>query len=166
MHNIVLIGMPGSGKSTVARYIAKRNAMPLVDTDEMIVDLTKKSIEDIFEEEGEERFREYESICAKEAARLKKSVIATGGGIILKEENMFALKENGIIFFLDRPVEAILQSSQLADRPLVKSSKEKLIELYNARIELYKKYADHILVNTISFERICGKIVEIYRKNR
>jgi shikimate kinase len=145
--NIVLIGLSGCGKSSLGRRLASRLRMPLLDTDAMIVARTGRSIADIFSREGEAFFRGLESACACEAAARKGVVIATGGGMVLRRENMEALAQNGFICFIDRHPSLILRSTSLDDRPLVKSDGEKLHRLYAERIALYRQWADSTLVN-------------------
>ena len=113
--NIVLIGMPGSGKSTVGALLADRLGRPVLDTDEMIIRAAGKPIAQIFEELGEEGFRELEQSAVAQAAKATGAIIATGGGVILRTENLHRLRQNGRIYFLDRPLE---QLAPTADRPL------------------------------------------------
>lgn len=114
--NIVLSGMPGSGKSTVGKYLAKSLSRKFIDTDEEIVKQTGKEISEIFAEIGNEGFRKIEAeVIARVSSENQGSVIATGGGAILRDDNVRALKRNGKIYFLNRPIENIVPT---ADRPL------------------------------------------------
>ncbi len=164
MPNIVLIGMPGSGKSSLAKALATKMSLPFVDIDEMITDYIKMPISDFFALEGEAKFREYESLCAIKVSQLQRTIISTGGGIILKEENMQHLTKNGIIFFIERSIESISKNANLANRPLIKNDKDKLVMLYNNRINLYKKYAMHTINNEATLENARDKIIEIYNE--
>lgn len=105
--SIVLIGYRGSGKSTVGQKLANRLWQDLVDTDQLVVKKAGKSIKEIFEQDGEARFRELESEVVREVAKLQDVVISLGGGAILKEENRAALKESGhkIIYLKCEPEE-------------------------------------------------------------
>ena len=107
MNNIVLIGMPGSGKSTVGKILAEKTGLSFVDLDAVIEETAKKSIPQIFSEDGEPAFRDLEQKCVEEVSAQSRQVIATGGGVILREANMKALSQNGLIVFLDRPVSDI-----------------------------------------------------------
>ncbi len=164
MANIVLIGMPGSGKTSIGKCVASKLSMPFIDIDKMVVDMVKMPITDIFELEGEEKFRKYETLCTAKAVENKNTVISCGGGIILKEENMNYLRKEGTIFFLDRPLAHIMQSSNLADRPLVQNNAEKLELLYHQRIELYRKYAMHIIENNSTFEELANRIIQEFQQ--
>ncbi|MCD8073410.1 MAG: shikimate kinase, partial [Alistipes sp.] len=94
--------MPGSGKSSLGRRLSKKLGMPLVDTDVLIETLAGMRISDIFAAQGEAAFRDLESRCAREAAALSGVIISTGGGMILRPENMDILAQNGLILFIDR----------------------------------------------------------------
>lgn len=147
MKNIVLIGMPGCGKTSMGLRLKKRLRRPLLDTDEMIIQREGRNIPQIFAENGEEYFRKVEHACVLEAARGEGQIIATGGGVVLNPENMAALKETGIVFFLDVTPGSIEKRTKLHDRPLVQQDGGKLRKLYHERIGLYRKYADVRLNN-------------------
>ncbi len=136
--NIVLIGMPGSGKSTIGKALSSELNMQFVDTDEVIVDAAGKTIPDIFAELGEEKFRDMESDAVLEVAKLQHTVIATGGGAVLRKENVKLLRENGRIYFIDRALSSIVATS---DRPL-SSNREALEKRYAERYDIYLKSAD------------------------
>lgn len=136
--NIVLTGMPGSGKSTVGRELARRMGRTFVDTDELVREAEGKEISDIFAERGEEYFRDAESAALRRAAALSGAVIATGGGAVLREQNVRALRRNGRIFFLDRPLEDIIPT---CDRPTA-SDREALSRRFAERKGIYRSSCD------------------------
>lgn len=140
--NIVLIGMPGSGKSSVGKALAKSLSMEFFDTDEYI----ERFFGDISEffDIGEDYFREVETKVLKRIVGSNGLVISTGGGVVTKKENIDLLKKTGKVFFLDRSPELLIQNSDLKNRPLLSGSNiiNKVMNLYNQRIELYKKAAD------------------------
>lgn len=166
MKNIVLIGLSGSGKSTLGRRLARRLRMPLFDTDAMIVAAEGRSIPDIFAESGERYFRDIESAACQAVANLSGAAIATGGGAVLREENMQALAENGIIFFLDRHPSRILRSASLHDRPLVQGDSERLLRLYSERLPLYRRWADATIRNNGCSRHIARCLRQILRHFR
>ena len=136
--NIVLTGMPGSGKSTVGRILAREMGREFVDTDTEIIRLAKKPISDIFAQRGEAYFRDLESQVIAQLAQRTGLVIATGGGAILRAENVRRLRQNGRIYFLDRPVEDIVPTD---DRPLSRD-REALEKRYAERYPRYVTAAD------------------------
>ena len=138
--NIVLSGMPGSGKSTVGKLIAEQLGREFIDTDALIVERAGE-ITRIFEEHGEPYFRDLETEVIKELAPLTGKVISLGGGAVLRDENVCALRHNGEIFFIDRSPEYLIPTS---DRPLA-DEKAKIMRLYDQRIERYMATADYII---------------------
>lgn len=159
MKNIVLIGMPGSGKSSVGKVLAHRLGAELADTDAMIQRRDGRPIPEIFSQSGEDFFRDLESLVAREAAGRGGAVISTGGGMVLRRENMDALKAGGVIFFLDRPPEA-LAGLDHQGRPLMAGGADRVFELYRQRIGLYRGCADHIIENPHSAEQAAEEIME------
>ena len=136
--NIVLTGMPGSGKSTVGRILAREMGREFVDTDTEIIRLAKKPISDIFAQRGEAYFRDLESQVIAQLAQRTGLVIATGGGAVLRAENVRRLRQNGRIYFLDRPVEDIVPTD---DRPHSRD-REALEKRYAERYPRYVTAAD------------------------
>ncbi len=160
--NIVLIGMPGSGKSTLGRKIAKVLNRPFIDTDEEIEKAEGKSIPKIFEENGEEFFRKVETEITKEFGMQNGAVIATGGGAILKRENRLALKQNGRIYFIRRSLESLSTKG----RPLSEGGLSKLQKLYEERRPVYEKFCDCSVDNKF-FEKTAQDIIgEFYEDHR
>ena len=136
--NIVLTGMPGSGKSTVGKILARQMGREFVDTDTEIIRAAKKPIADIFAQKGEAYFRDLESQVIAQLSQRTGLVIATGGGAILREENVRHLRQNGRLYFLDRPVEAICPTK---DRPLSRD-RDALERRYEERYTRYTVTAD------------------------
>ncbi|WP_294485441.1 shikimate kinase [uncultured Mailhella sp.] len=166
MKNLVLIGLSGCGKSTFGRRLAKRLRLPLLDTDVMIEKKTGRTIPDIFAADGESGFRDIESACAREAAAVQGAVISTGGGMILREENMKELSKNGLVVFIDRHPSRILRSTTLKDRPLVQDDKDKLFRLYAARLALYRRHADVTVPNHGGPRTLKRRILQVLRHYR
>ena len=139
--NVVLIGMPGSGKSAVGRILAGRTGWPLADTDQLVTKKTGKPIPDIFRDDGEPAFRDLESSVIRDLAKTGGQIISTGGGAVLRPENVTVLRQNGRLFWLDRDPGALVPTD---DRPLA-DTEEKMKQLYLAREPVYRAAADEII---------------------
>lgn len=144
--NIVLVGMPGCGKTTVGRALARLSGKPFVDLDEEIVRRAGKSIPDIFREEGEAAFRELEAQVLADVCARSGQVIATGGGAVLRAENRAAMRRTGWVYFLCRNLEELPTDG----RPL--SQKGSLEEMYRVRKPLYSAAADTVIDNSVALE--------------
>ncbi len=136
--NIVLIGMPGCGKTTVGRIISRLLNIELVDSDDVIIRKRRKLIPKIIAEIGEKGFRGLESDVIKEISKKDNCIIATGGGAVINEQNVVNLKKNGILVFIDRDINSIKPRE---NRPLT-NSREKLMKIYEERYPIYTKAAD------------------------
>ena len=154
--NIVLTGMPGCGKSTLGRAAAERLGMDFLDTDEEIVKRAGKTIPEIFAAEGERGFRTLESEVIADAAAKQHTVIATGGGAVLCERNIDLMRENGRIYFIDRPLE-FLEIGK--GRPL-SQDKKALKKRYDERYSLYCQRCDRRIVPSQDKEENVGMIVK------
>ena len=146
--NIVLIGMPGSGKTTIGKLLASVLGMKFVDSDDYIEKRYATTIKDMFEV-SEDYFRDCEAKCIKKISEdFTYIVLATGGGVIKKTENITRLKSNSIIIFLDRDVDSILSSMQDDEkRPLLQGEKrKKLQELLGERYNAYLQNCDYRVV--------------------
>ena len=154
--NIVFIGMPASGKSTVGRMVAERLGRRFVDTDDLITHRIGMSISDFFKTEGEERFREIESEVIKELADESSLVIATGGGAVLKEENVSALKYNGRLYFIDRPLNSLIPTE---DRPL-SSDRASIERRYEERYSIYCQSCDVHISADCDAEGVRDRVLE------
>ena len=152
--NIVLIGMPASGKTTVGKLLAATLGRTFVDTDDLITAKAGKSIPDIFSQEGEAAFRALERDVIREAGAFTGAVIATGGGAVLREENVTALKQNGKVFFLDRAPEKL---SPGTGRPLF-ADPGQAFQLYAQREPLYRAAADVTVDNNGTAEEAMRQV--------
>jgi shikimate kinase len=133
--------MPSSGKSTVGKLVAEKLSRKFYDTDLLIFEKTGMTPAEIIKGRGEKEFREVESEVISEISKLSGVVIATGGGSILNDENIKNLKKNGLIWFIDRPIESLETGP---NRPL-SSNKNQLIKRYNERYPKYNACADFVL---------------------
>jgi len=134
--NIILIGMPGCGKTSIGKALAKKMNREFADSDELIIQTAGKSIPAIFAEDGEEVFRKLETEALQTLCNRTGLVIATGGGIVTKPENQNIIKQNGIVIFLDRD----LMQLPVSGRPL--SQKEGINALAAIRLPLYSQWGD------------------------
>ena len=136
--NIVLTGMPGSGKSAVAALLGMKSGRPVIDTDRRVTEKSGMEITEIFRRFGEARFRDMESEAVRDAARETGVIISTGGGAVLREENVDALRRNGKLFWLDRAPEKLIPT----DDRLLADNRGKIRALYEARLPVYAATAD------------------------
>ncbi|NFG60847.1 MULTISPECIES: shikimate kinase [unclassified Clostridium] len=161
---IFLIGMPGCGKSTIGEIIAKELLLKFIDMDIYIEGKTSKTISKLFEQ-GEDYFRDIESETCKEIIKYDNVVIATGGGIVKIDKNINILKENGLVIFIDRPVEKIISDIDVSRRPLLKDGKKRIVELYKERYNLYKKASHNIVVNDGIMDEVVEEIKRLIVKS-
>lgn len=136
--NIVLTGMPGCGKTTVGTLLAEKTGRTFIDTDQVIREISGKTPGQIISEAGEDVFRAIEAQAIAQAGKNTGCIISTGGGAILRPENVTALRQNGTLYFIDRPVDQLVPTN---DRPLSNSA-EKLVQLYDERYPAYAACAD------------------------
>ena len=152
--NIVLVGMPGSGKTSVGKKLAENLSKSFVDTDDLIIRSQNKPVPQIFSETGEKGFREIEKNEIFSVSSGNNCVIATGGGAILNKDNTEILKENGRIYFINRPLEMLVATD---DRPL-SSNKADLEKRYNERYSLYLRCADVVVDGSGTIEEVAKRI--------
>lgn len=161
--NIVIIGMPGSGKTIIGSLVAEKLLMEFIDMDKNLEIREQMTVAEMFAI-NEEYFRNAETDYAMELCNKDSLVISTGGGIVKRKENIDYLKHNSIIVFLNRPVENIISDIDINSRPLLKESIDNIYELYKERIELYKKYCDIEILNegiiNVTAERIISSVIK------
>ena len=153
--NLILIGMPGCGKSTVGQLLAQKLARPFFDADEELVKRLGCDIPAFFAREGEAAFREQETEMLAELGKRSGCVIATGGGCVTRAENYALLHQNGVIVWLRRDLAALPTEG----RPISQSTG--LTELYTRRRGLYERFADHVVENDSDPAATAEKIVEL-----
>ncbi len=148
MRNIVLVGMPGCGKSSVGRALAKLLDRPFVDSDDYVTETEGRTPARIIEQDGEAVFRKIESAALSELTKRSGIVLATGGGSVTVPENHAHLRQNGRVFFIERDVSRLATSG----RPLSAGGAEKLKTMYETRLPLYLSVSDY----TVKAEEYCG----------
>lgn len=153
MQNIVLIGMPGCGKSTIAGVLAEKLHRKSVDADAEIVRLAGKSIPDIFAQDGEEVFRSWETRALESLGKQSGLIIATGGGCVTRGRNYPLIHQNGSIFWLQRALDVLPTDG----RPLSQSNK--LTDMYRQRKPMYEAFADYAIDNSGSPEETAAAII-------
>ena len=158
--NIVLCGFMGCGKTTVGKRLAQKIGFNFIDTDSCIENATELKIDKIFDLYGEKFFRNLERTCVNVVSKLSHTVISTGGGTILDANNVYNLKQNGKIFYLDVPIEVITARLNAdSPRPLIKN-KNSIIELFNTRKEKYLSVADYVVDASLSINCICESVTK------
>ncbi len=158
--NIIFIGMPGSGKSHVGKLVSLAINRNFIDLDALCIERAKMSIAEYFEKHGEQGFRDLESEVCAEAAKQSGAIISTGGGTILRQENVEALKQNGVLIYIDRPLENLQKGK---GRPL--STNEDAIKvLYEQRAPIYSKIADITIKNDVSAQKAADDAREAFNE--
>lgn len=157
--NIVLVGMPTSGKSTIGKALAKSLNKKFIDVDKEIVKKEGRSIKEIFKEKGEVYFRTVESNVIESLSRESNLVIATGGGSVLDQKNVKRLKRNGYLIFIDRPLNLLIAAD---DRPL-SANRINLKNLYQERYNIYKAVSDVTVINDKDLDFVLKKVLEAIR---
>lgn len=155
--NIVLVGMPGCGKTTIGTVLAEHYGRKLVDMDALIVEKAGMTIPEIFALQGETGFRKIEAEVAKEVGKEKELVISTGGGVIVTPENHDALRQNATVVFINRDISVLPTDG----RPL--SQKNSLQEMYNKRLPLYRSICHHEVDGNGTVEEVAERIEALFR---
>lgn len=166
-HNIVLTGFMGTGKTTVGKIISKKLGYPFVDIDELIEKAMGMRISEIFEKFGEARFRDIESAMISHVTEKTGQVISTGGGAILKEENLANMKKKGVVFCLNASADTVFERvKHNDDRPLLRSPdvRAKIKELMDKRRVFYEKADYMIETENLTPEEIAEEIINIYKE--
>lgn len=160
---ILLIGMPGAGKSTIGRLLASKLGYDFCDMDLYIEERTNKSVKELFAI-SEDYFRACESEACLELSKRKRTVIASGGGVVKRKENIDAFKDKAVIIYISRPVEDILKDIDTESRPLLKDGKARLYSLYEERHKLYEKYCHYKVANDGTISDVLDNIIKIINK--
>jgi shikimate kinase len=155
---VYLVGMPGSGKSTVGPELARRLGVPFVELDAEIERASGRTVREIFGEEGEARFRELEAEALTAAAMRDPSVVSCGGGVVLEPANRVTLRATGEVVFLSVPLDTLrARVHPAAERPLI-HTKGDLERLFSEREPLYREFAAHVVDASGSPEDVAAAI--------
>ncbi len=165
MKNIVLVGLPGCGKSTLGKLLAKSLGFSFIDCDEVIEKTENKAISKIFEEFDEDAFRDIETNTLKNLLIVQNAVIATGGGCVERRENFEILKSLGMVVFVNRPVEKIIKDIDISKRPLLTGGNHRLYTLNERRLPLYQEVCDIDVLVDSTTEAAADKILDEVKKN-
>lgn len=161
--SIALVGLSGSGKSSVGRMLRERLDLPLLDTDAMIVQQAGCEIAQIFADHGELYFRDLESAALEQALAQLPAIISTGGGLVLREQNRELLRQNTLVVWLDASTETIVARLSVHDeqRPLLQGDMaDRVSKQREARAAIYGGLANlHIVTDSLSLEQICEQII-------
>lgn len=160
MLNVVLIGMPGSGKTTVGKLLSEKTGRKFVDSDEEVEKLARKSVREIIDQDGEEAFRDLETRVLAELGKQSGLIIATGGGCVTRERNYNLLHQNGEIFWIRRKLDDLPTDG----RPL--SCKENLAQMYQLRAPLYDQWNDWFINNYDTPEEAAWQIMNVMEYNQ
>lgn len=160
MKNIILVGMPGSGKSTIAALLAEQLGRSIVDADQKVIELAGKSIPDIFAEDGEVIFRQWETQALADLGKKSQLIIATGGGCVTQQRNYPLLHQNSMIFWLQRELDLLPTDG----RPL--SQIQKLSDMYARRKTMYEAFSDYQIDNNGTCQETVNQILSILEGNK
>ncbi len=147
--HIFIIGMPGCGKSSLGKKVASNMGLSYVDTDQRIEGAVGCTTAQMFEKYGEQAFRNAETNILIQLTREPGSLVSTGGGMVMRENNREIMRNHGIIVLIDRPLEEIMGDIKLNRRPLLaKKGLPEVERLYHERIDTYRSVADAVLDNS------------------
>ena len=168
MQNLVLFGFMGTGKSLISKKMARVLRLERVDMDSIIEERQKKSINDIFAEDGEPFFRELERQLTIELSQKKDLIIATGGGVVLNEENIRNFSKSGVCVRLDTSAELIFERVKIhTHRPLLQTENplQTIKTMLASREEQYAKVPYQVVTDNKSPDEVCSEIMEIYNNH-
>lgn len=154
MKSIVLIGMPGSGKSSIGTFLAKKTGREFLDTDEEAEKIAGSSPAEIIKAQDEKSFRKIENEAVKSICKLSGKIIATGGGVVTNEDNFDAIRQNSTVFFINRDISVLPTDN----RPL--SQKNSLDDMFKIRLPLYRKFCDFEIDGNGTIEEVAQRILE------
>jgi len=159
MKNIILIGMPGCGKTTIGKLLAKRLNMEFIDSDAVFTKTVFPDISKFFAEYGEDNFRREETKILRQLSLKNRCIIATGGGIVERPENKEILQGGGVVVFINRSPKDIVGDVDTDTRPLLAEGRNKIFDLYEKRILKYKDFCNIEIENIGTLNELTDKII-------
>lgn len=156
--NLVLVGMPSSGKSRLGHAVARKLGKPFVDMDKVLAAQQGRTAADIIVSEGEAAFRQIETEVLREESKQSGRVLSTGGGVVTQPRNLPLLRQNGVVLYLDRPLDKLQTGG---NRPL-SASHDALAQMYKTRHPLYENASDATVLNDAPFMQVVHRILEAY----
>ncbi len=160
MKNIVLIGIMGCGKTTICSLLSKKLKREMIDMDTYLENKYQTSIPDMFSI-SEDYFRDKETEVCQDMSHISDKIISTGGGVIKRKENIDYLKQNSVIFYIDRPIENIVNDVETSHRPLLKNGPDKLYQLDQERRALYLSSCDYHIMNDKTLDEVVEEIISL-----
>ncbi len=161
MRNIAVIGVMGCGKTESGVLLAEKLGRELIEIDIEIEHQMGMTVKEIFAKFGEGHFRALECATIKEAALKDDAIISTGGGCVLNDEAMTALKKTSTVVFIERDLDEIINTVDTTTRPLLKNGAQALYDIYAKREMLYRKYADVTIINDSTLDVLVDKIIAV-----
>ena len=163
--HIFLVGMPGSGKSALGRRVAQKLQIPYLDTDVYLTEATGMNTAELYAAYGEQAFRDAETRLLQMLINATPSIISTGGGLCLREENRRLMRNHGVIVLIDRPIDDIMLDIRAEKRPfLAQKGRDEVERLYNERMPIYQSAADIVMDNGNGFHNGLASLEEIVRR--
>lgn len=159
MKNIILIGMPGCGKTTIGRLLANNLNMEFKDSDKIFTENVFPDISEYFAEYGEDKFRCEETKILQQLSKTDNCIISTGGGVVERTENKEILQHCGTVVFINRSPEDIIGDVDTSSRPLLKDNRNKIFDLYERRILKYKDFCNIEIENSGTPDALTVKII-------
>lgn len=160
--NIILTGIMGCGKTVAGINISKILNYTFIDIDKCIESTFNRTISELFKN-GEEYFRDIEEDMIKKYAMQSNLVVSTGGGAVLRQTNVDNLRENGIIFFINRPIQIIVETIETSHRPLLASGSDALYDIFEKRYPIYKHACDYEVVGDKNVTETVTEIIDTYK---
>lgn len=147
MKNVYIVGMMGAGKTCIGKIVAQKKKCRFIDTDTFVENRAGMSVAEIFEAEGEVGFRKRETETLRFLAKKQNCIISTGGGIILRDENIELMRKSGTVIWLKRDLHKVLESRRIRTRPLLAKDPAVIFDLMKQRKERYRKSCHHEVSN-------------------